>query len=550
MKKTSSILLLALAVAAVSCSKEAGNNQISSAEGVRSLSANLASAEEVKVSIDGTSYAQTWSAGDEIYLYQPATGAYGTLSTTESGANASFSGKLDTDSPALSGSDPCYFVSPASAVQSFSEGVLVLNVLRDQAGTLAEVGSHNVTCSGAVTPSLVDESWSFTSSTAMTNLCPIVKMNVSAGLDIRRIGVMGYESEGTSARHTAGTFGYNPATGAVSQAGTDAEWKYDARAHQKVDDADIELSGDVYIVCKPSVDNDVEKLSFTFYNSESTTVTYAKQPLAAALQNGVIYDLGNITAISFTKEALPACTFSVNAADDTGTLLVSNSVTSPTIYYTTDGSLPTTSSTAYTSAGIDLATIGTSHVRVLATKAGYEDSYTNAYVRYWSVPTYAEKTTENLDADATKTLGFATLQNTGTASTTVTWATNNLFTPAADTNYKIYAKTKYDGKAVWYVRFYFNNSNSTSAKTKTVNETYGDAQRSNSVSVAKKTNYKKWLGLAEANHFDVASGNEISFALASAQQIYSFVLLEYGFEWPATKLSCEAVSDVNKQNFE
>ena len=545
MKKTSSILLLALAVAAVSCSKEAGNNQISSAEGVRSLSANLASAEEVKVSIDGTSYAQTWSAGDEIYLYQPATGAYGTLSTTESGANASFSGKLDTDSPALSGSDPCYFVSPASAVQSFSEGVLVLNVLRDQAGTLDEVGSHNITCSGAVTPSLVDESWSFTSSTAMTNLCPIVKMNVSAGLDIRRIGVCGYESEGSSARHTAGTFGYNPATGAVSQAGTDTEWKYDARAHQKVDGADIELSGDVYIVCKPSVDNDVEKLTFTFYNSESTTVTYEKKPLAAALQNGVIYDLGNITAISFTKEALPACTFSVKAADDTGTLLVSNSGASPTIYYTTDGSLPTTSSTEYTSAGIDLATIGTSHVRVLATKAGYEDSYTNAYVRYHYNPVITEDNTISVNAGEEVSIGFAKLKNTGTTSGDLKFFKNDCRYSFSTKDCKIYATTEYDGYAMWYVKLYVAKT-----KTRTITINYGESSQT-STSVSGSSSSKKLCWSGSNTHFDVEAGNEISYSHSNASdQATGFVLLEYGFEWPATKLSCEAVSDVNKQNFE
>lgn len=525
MKTTLKIALMAAIVAtSASCTKVSGEQ--TPLTGNRSISAVFSSADACsKVSLN-QDYSQSWQAGDQLSLYQPSTGAFGTLTTSDAGSSATFSGDLADESADLDPNAPCYFFTPAACVNKRENGILTLNVSREQSGYIDDFGKFYISYSEGIVPQSSGDGYKFESESAMKNLLPIVKFNIEPGTGIKRIDVMG--SNNGSTRHNAGLFQYNPATGEVI-AWNDPD-KVDARIRRYNTDKElIEISGDVYIILKP-VAGGYDGLQFTFKSDNEGTQQkkFVKDFSAGALVAGQIRNLGTIpSTFEFDHDQeFPATAVSVKEGNISGkaTILISNSVAGTNFYYTMDGSEPTTSSTVYTSAGIDVTE--TCYLRILATKAGYVNQVTNAYVRFYHYPKGQTATTTEIAAGGTYTIGFATLYNTASTAMTLKLNGDN-FTPGTTTDYKISAQTMYGGKGCWAMRFYYNN-NQSSARTRGVTANYdGTAHTKNKSYAAGNKNYD-WLC---TESFAIEPGKEIYGALTHALSIYGFVWVEYGFDW-------------------
>ena len=488
MRKISYIAIIA-AIAAASCAKQSPVVIVEKGESV-GICASLVSSGK-------------WSEGEKVYLWQ-SDAVNGVLEASAAGKTADFTGSL------LSSFDPdtkCRFLSNPAAVGSVRDGRLVLE------------SSQEVFYSEMASPiSNGDGSFHISAPEAFVQMTSSVSLTIKEGIEVKKMTVRGFDRVAKEPRPLCGDVVFNPLTAQVESLENSGDGSI------SLDGGEGLLEGTLSFVVSPDPQA-ADSLLVEFYNSEET-VKKLGFVLDEALSMGVNADLGTVEVVYPGR--LPACTFSVKAAEDTGTLLINNTA-SPTIYYTLDGSLPTTSSTVYDSSkGIDLATIGTCFVRALATKPGFDDIYTNAYVRYWYIPTLSAAEEITLAPLEEHSIGFATCQNTGTADLVLKFWADYRYSLSLNTH-KVYATTEYDGYAMWFAKLWVGKG----TKTRTITVNYGEGSiESTKVTSTATAARKKWCGGSAA--FEVEKGKEISFTHKSnSDQCQGFALLEYGFEWPS-----------------
>ncbi|MCH5187686.1 MAG: chitobiase/beta-hexosaminidase C-terminal domain-containing protein [Oscillospiraceae bacterium] len=111
------------------------------------------------------------------------------------------------------------------------------------------------------------------------------------------------------------------------------------------------------------------------FTANAGTVVYA----VAARSGYAVSDIAGGT-IPKSKAAEPELS-SEDAVYGGYTIKLKSDTSGATIYYTTDGSDPTSKSTKYTSSGIDIAEVGLNEVRAIAVKSGYDDSDIYVYTK-------------------------------------------------------------------------------------------------------------------------------------------------------------------------
>ena len=111
------------------------------------------------------------------------------------------------------------------------------------------------------------------------------------------------------------------------------------------------------------------------FSASAGTVVYA-----VAARSGYAASEPSGGKIPRTKAAKPELA-SEDAVYGGYTIKLKSSTSGATIYYTTDGSDPSTRSKKYTTSGIDIAEVGLNEVRAIAVKSGYDDSDIYVYTK-------------------------------------------------------------------------------------------------------------------------------------------------------------------------
>ncbi|MGN1097563.1 MAG: chitobiase/beta-hexosaminidase C-terminal domain-containing protein [Clostridia bacterium] len=153
------------------------------------------------------------------------------------------------------------------------------------------------------------------------------------------------------------------------------------------------------------------------YTSSGITVSQACTIKFIACKSG--YAPSEVYSITVSGPKCAAPTATKTAAIGGYKVTLKSGTSGATIYYTTDGTTPTTSSKKYTSSGIDVTKVGTTTIQAIAVKSGYTNSST---VSFSVTLTQLDKPSASYVSSSSTTKRMVKL--TGPSGATIYYTTN------------------------------------------------------------------------------------------------------------------------------
>lgn len=358
MKKILFLLAAALSWAAVSCSKETSGGEEVLPEGtyLAELKAGISSAIAAKTTIDPQTLGIDWASGDAIKLYQDYDdgGIRNKLNYVDDGGY--FAGTVS-----LKGGDAAvYLMTPDYRVTAKTGKCdLSVNASHNQSGLLSEISKALMLYNSSAIIPEYDGSRVILNGIIDKCLNPIIKVDVPEALAVTQITLSAVDAQ-DSAVPVSGVFTFRQSENSILTDGDRTEI-YIRRDGAK-------FSGDVYIsmINAPAFigpDNNTgraAKIKLTVQTASSKKFTFAKA--VSSLEGGKVYAFGTLPV---------ACVNPVITADDDGRVTIRTSPSEAKIYYTTDGSEPTSSSAQYEA---PFLVNGSCTVKAIAVCSGLETS--------------------------------------------------------------------------------------------------------------------------------------------------------------------------------